>query len=80
MFLDQAYAAAKVLGVSVADLLPAIQDVYPEDELLTSPNAQFTQKAVREAVQLTKEIQGRVANQFLAREAAYQNTLKRRRE
>lgn len=64
VFLDQVYAAANKLGVTVEYLLPTMNKIFPEQELLTAPHARLTKQSVRELTQLTKEIQQRGATQF----------------
>lgn len=63
VFLDQVYAAARELGVSVAELLPTMEEVFPISELQTAPDAMVSAQSVLTVTDLARTIQERAVQQ-----------------
>jgi len=58
IFLDQIYIAAKKLGCRVEDLLPNLNEVFPEISVSTAPDVAFdpqTAKATEEVARAVSE-------------------------
>ena len=56
VFLDQVFAAAHLLGVQVAELLPQRTEVFLAAEVHTAPHARFAVRSLLEATELTRQI------------------------
>lgn len=66
VFLDQAYLAAKTLGVPLADLLPSVDDVFSENSVVLAPNAGLGQNSVMRVSEIAQSIQQTAAGERLA--------------
>ena len=70
IFLDQVYAAAHALGVTIEDLLPTVAEVFPATYMTASPSGAITDKSMRSAVDIVRTIQEKAALEYATREAA----------
>lgn len=61
IFLDQAYAAAQALGVTMDQLLPSLTEVFPSTPVMTGSHGSVTDKSVRLVLELVRSIQERAA-------------------
>jgi transcriptional regulator with XRE-family HTH domain len=66
VFLDQVYAVAGALGVSINDLLPSVEEVFPGTQVTTSSGSAITGKSMRSVVDLVRTIQERAAVDYAA--------------
>lgn len=69
IFLDQVYAAARELGVEVADLLPTLEEAFPSTPVQAAPNTHLSPQTVLKATDLARIIQERAARDELPRSA-----------
>lgn len=67
--LDQVYAVAKALGITIEELLPSFEEVFPATAVTTSSASPITDKSMRSAVDLVRTIQERAALEYAAQSA-----------
>jgi transcriptional regulator with XRE-family HTH domain len=63
VFLDQAYLAARALGIEVSDLLPAMDEVFSDAEISTSQS--LDPRSAREVIALVDLIRERAVREVL---------------
>jgi transcriptional regulator with XRE-family HTH domain len=61
VFLDQVYAAARALGVEVADLLPTMEEVFPRSAVSTA--GAMPAKAAREVSEMISALRERAVRE-----------------
>lgn len=69
VFLDQVYAAAHALDISVGELLPPLVEVMPNAVMVTAPSASVTAQSVQTVSALARTIQERAARDELPNSA-----------
>lgn len=61
VFLDQAYSAARMLGVSIESLLPPMAEVFPDAALFTSVDVDFDQATTQAVTEVARGLSAELA-------------------
>jgi transcriptional regulator with XRE-family HTH domain len=57
VFLDQVYAAARALGVPIADLLPSLDEVFPGPIVHSAPDSPLAADSMQKVSDLARTLQ-----------------------
>ena len=57
VFLDQVYLAAHVLGLDARDLLPPMEEVFPDERISSAPDTKIDAAAATELMRIALELQ-----------------------
>lgn len=74
VFLDQVYAAAQVLGTTIEELLPTLDEAFPPTPVTASASTSITDKSMRSAADLVRTIQERAVIEYARQDAQSSET------
>jgi transcriptional regulator with XRE-family HTH domain len=67
IFLDQVYVAARSLGVPLADLLPPLLDVFPEETVNFASDATVSEESAKQVTEFAQGLREHLAEKTSAR-------------